>query len=110
MVAIIGAQPCLVKGVKNTFEFKEYRDKELLTVLGPVTVKRAYYYDEECEEGHCPKDRALNIVETSFSPGVRRIIGRVGAYGPFGLGHKDIKDTWRALKWIPKRSKGFLIN
>jgi hypothetical protein len=76
----------------HTFEFKEYRDKELLTVLGPVTVKRAYYYDEECEEGHCPKDRALNIVETSFSPGVRRIIGRVGAYRPFGLGHKDIKE------------------
>ncbi len=76
----------------HTVEFKEYRDKQLLTVLGPVRVKRAYYYDEECGEGHCPKDRALDIVETSFSPGVRRIIGRVGAYRPFGLGHEDIKE------------------
>jgi len=29
----------------HVFEFKEYRDKEVLTVLGRVTVKRAYYYD-----------------------------------------------------------------
>lgn len=76
----------------HTGEFKEYRDKEVLTVLGPVTIRRAYYYDENCEEGHCPKDRALDIVETSFSPGARRIMGRVGAYRPFGLGHEDIKE------------------
>ncbi len=29
----------------HNFEFIEYRDKELLTVLGEVKVKRAYYYD-----------------------------------------------------------------
>ncbi len=76
----------------HVLEFKEYRDKEVLTVLGPVTVKRAYYYDEGCGEGYCPKDRVLDIVETSFSPGLRRIMGRVGAYRPFGLGHVDIKE------------------
>jgi hypothetical protein len=74
------------------FEFKEYRDKEVLTVLGPVTVQRAYYYDQGCGEGFCPKDAALDIAETSFSPGVRRIMARVGAYRPFGLGHEDIKE------------------
>jgi hypothetical protein len=73
-------------------EFKEYRDKELLTVLGPVKVKRAYYYDQECGKGWCPKDTALDIVGTSFSPGIKRIMGRVGAYRPFGLGHEDIKE------------------
>ena len=73
-------------------EFKEYRDKELLTVLGPVKVNRAYYYDQECRKGCCPKDTVLDIVGTSFSPGVRRIMGRVGAYRPFGLGHEDIKE------------------
>ena len=74
------------------FEFKEYRDKDVLTVLGPVTVQRAYYYDQDCGEGFCPKDAALDIAETSFSPGVRRIMARVGAYRPFGLGHEDIKE------------------
>ena len=76
----------------HNFEFKEYRDKNLLTVLGSVTVKRAYYFDRACKKGYCPKDVVLDIVGTSFSPGVRRIMGRVVAYRPFGLGHEDIRE------------------
>lgn len=49
------------------FEFKEYRDKKLLTLLGPVTVKRAYYHEPESKKGWCPKDRVLDIVGVSFS-------------------------------------------
>jgi len=82
-------QPC-EKG--HVFEFKEYRDKEVLTLLGPVTIRRAYYYDEGCQAGWCPKDKALDIVGTSLSPGVRRIMGRAGANGPFALGHEDLKE------------------
>lgn len=73
-------------------EFKEYREKELLTVLGPVSVTRAYYYDYKCRGGRCPKDVALDIEGTSFSPGLRRIMARAGAYRPFALGHEDIKE------------------
>jgi hypothetical protein len=81
--------PC---GKGHVYEFMEYRDKELLTVLGKVKVMRAYYYDRECNVGFCPKDKSLDIEGTSFSPGVRRIMGRVGTYRPFGLGHEDIKE------------------
>jgi len=76
----------------HNLEFIEYRDKEVLTVLGDVKVKRAYYYDKECKSGFSPKDKALDIEGTSFSPGVRRMMGRVGAYRPFALGHEDIKE------------------
>jgi hypothetical protein len=76
----------------HSFIFKENRNKMLLTVLGSVTVKRAYYYDRECKEGYYPKDAALDIMGTSFSAGVRRIMARVGALRPFGLGHEDIKE------------------
>lgn len=76
----------------HTYEFVEYRNKDVLTVLGEVKVIRAYYYDKECGRGICPKDEALDIEGTSFSPGVRRIMGRVGAYRAFGLGHEDIKE------------------
>ena len=67
----------------HVFEFKEYRAKEILTVLGKVRIQRAYYYDEQCEQGYCPKDRALNVEESSWSPGVKRIMGKGGAYRPF---------------------------
>lgn len=76
----------------HVFEFVEYRDKTVVTVLGDVEVKRAYYYDGKGRSGICPKDKALDIEGTSFSPGVRRIVGRAGAYRSFGLGHEDIKE------------------
>jgi hypothetical protein len=72
------------------YEFVEYRYKELLTVLGPVAVKRAYYYDQGCQAGWCPKDHTLDIEGTSYSSGVRRMISKVGAYRSFGLGHEDL--------------------
>ena len=31
-------------GEGHQYKFIDYRDKELLTILGPVPVKRAYYY------------------------------------------------------------------
>lgn len=76
----------------NGYEFREYRDKELLTVLGRLTVTRAYYYDQISKKGWCPKDTALDIEGTSYSPGVKRIMGRVGASRPFGIGHEEIKE------------------
>jgi hypothetical protein len=80
-----------ISGEKDhQYEFIEFRDKKLLTVLGIVTVKRAYYYDRECRLGYCPKDRVLDIEGTSYSSGVRRMMSKVGAYRPFGLGHEDL--------------------
>ena len=76
----------------HVVEFKEYRDKKVLTVLGPVTLRRAYYYDGECQKGWCPKDTALDIEGTFLSPGMRRIVARAGANGPFVLGYQDIKE------------------
>ena len=76
----------------HKYEFIDYRDKKLLTVLGWVTVKRAYYYDQEHRNGYCPKDRILDIEGTSYSSGVRRMMSKVGAYRSFGLGHEDLNE------------------
>lgn len=70
--------------------FVEYRKKTVLTVLGEVSVNRAYYHDNQCHSGFCPKDISFDIVGTSYSPGVRRLIAKVGAMRPFGLGHEDL--------------------
>lgn len=76
----------------HNYEFMGYRDKKVLTVLGEVKIKRAYYYDSEGRDGYCPRDEALDIKGTSFSPGTRRIMSRVGAQRPFRLGQEDIKE------------------
>jgi hypothetical protein len=74
------------------YEFVGYLNKGVLTVLGEVQIKRAYYYDAASKEGCFPKDKVLDIEGTTFSPGVRRMTSRVGAYRSFGLGHEDIKE------------------
>ena len=79
-------------GKGHRAEFIEYRDKQLLTALSPVEVKRAYYHCEECQDGVIPKDRDLDIVDTSFSPGVRRMMGQVGGKEPFAEGRRDLED------------------
>lgn len=72
------------------YEFIEYREKKLLTVLGPIRLKRAYYYDRQAQRGWCPKDSLLDIVGSSYSCGVRRMMSKVGAYRSFGLGQQDL--------------------
>jgi hypothetical protein len=79
-------------GKGHRAQFVEYRDKQLLTALSPVLVKRAYYHCEECKDGVIPKDRELDIVDTSFSPGVRRMMGWVGGKESFDEGRRDLED------------------
>ena len=79
-------------GKGHRAEFIEYRDKQLITALSPVEVKRAYYHCEDCKDGVIPKDRDLDIVDTSFSPGVRRMMGRVGGKESFDEGRRDLED------------------
>jgi len=71
--------------------FVEYRKKALITALSPVDVRRAYYHCEQCGEGVIPKDLALDIVDTGFSPGVRRMMGQVGGKEVFKDGRMDLE-------------------
>lgn len=64
------------------------RGKNFESVLGPIRLKRAYYYCELCEAGFCPRDRALGLEGVSLSPGVLRMVGLVGAMVSFEEGHE----------------------
>ena len=64
------------------------RSKTFESVLGPLPLERAYYHCESCDSGFCPRDRALGLVGGSLSPGVLRMVGRVGAMVSFEEGHE----------------------
>jgi hypothetical protein len=76
----------------HEYEFVGYRRKAVLTVVGPVSVRRGYYFDKECGSGYCPKDRDLDIEGTSYSSGVRRMMSKVGAYRSLALGQEDLEE------------------
>jgi len=80
--------PC---GQGHAAEFVDYRSKEVVTVLSKIRVSRAYYHCAICKAGTLPKDSDLDIVSTSFSPGVRRLMARVGGKEAFDEGRRDLE-------------------
>ncbi len=64
------------------------RAKTFASVLGPLTLERAYYHCAACDTGFCPRDHALGLVDTSLSPGVLRMVGLGGAMVSFSEGHE----------------------
>ncbi len=63
--------------------FVSYRVKTIGTVLGPVDVRRAYYYCAGCGHGVVPKDGQLGVDGASMSPGLRKMTARTAAAVPF---------------------------
>ena len=66
----------------------ERRGKTFESVLGPLTLDRAYYHCGSCDSGFCPRDRALGLEDSSLTPGVLRMVGQVGAAVSFEEGHE----------------------
>ena len=59
----------------RTARYAGRRPKTFTSVLGPLTLERAYYHCDTCRAGICPRDRALGLHATSLSPGVLRMVG-----------------------------------
>ncbi len=79
-------------GCGHQAEFVSYRSKTVTTVVAPVRIRRAYYHCTACHAGVVPKDHVLDVVATSLSPGVRRMMARLGAKEPFEQGHLDLEE------------------
>ncbi len=64
-------------------EFIAYRDKVIDTVLGPVTLTRAWYHCAACKHGFAPRDAELDVAGGSLSPGLAAMNDIAAATGPF---------------------------
>jgi hypothetical protein len=71
--------------------YRELREKPILTAVGKVAVSRPYYLCPHCHQGQFPADQQLDIVDTGFSPGVRRMQALVGQDAPFDHGREQMK-------------------
>ena len=72
-------------------QYRELRPKPVLTVVGTVRVARPYYLCSHCQQGPFPADVELDIENTEFSPGVRRMQAMVGQEAPFDHGRQQMK-------------------
>ena len=71
--------------------YHQLRTKPVLTAVGPVEVSRPYYWCSSCHAGQFPADAELDIENTEFSPGVRRMQAMVGQQAPFDQGREQMK-------------------
>jgi hypothetical protein len=71
--------------------YREIRSKPVLTAVGKVEVSRPYYVCPHCRTGQFPADVELDIEDTEFSPGVRRMQAMVGQEVPFDHGRQQMK-------------------
>jgi hypothetical protein len=63
--------------------FTGYREKVIDTVLGPVTLRRAWYHCARCGHGLAPRDAELGAAGTSMSPGLAAMNDKAAAAVPF---------------------------
>ena len=80
--------PC---GCGRQAHYRELRSKSLLTAVGQVEVWRPYYLCPHCHGGQFPADVELDIENTEFSPGVRRMQAMVGQEAPLDHGREQMK-------------------
>lgn len=64
-------------------ESKGNRDKYVKTILGEISVKRAYYHCKDCGKGVFPLEKGLGIGGGHASPALRRAVSLAGVQGSF---------------------------
>ena len=81
-------------GGQADYQFK--RSGTLLTILGQVEYKRAYYLCSGCQQGHYPLDQKLGLRPGEMSAELESLSGMTGAQLLFGQG----SDLFEALTLI----------
>lgn len=71
--------------------YRQLRTRRVLTALGEVEVTRPWYLCSQCHQGQFPADHDLDIENTDFSPGVRRMQALVGQDASFDHGREQMK-------------------
>ena len=82
---------CIPCGCGRQAHYRELRTKPILTAVGRVKVSRPYYLCTHCHTGQFPADVELDIENTEFSPGVRRMQALVGQEAPFDHGREQME-------------------
>ena len=81
----------LPSGCGHHAQYQEIRCKPILTIVGPARLSRPYYLCSRCHVGQFPVDVELDIENTEFSPGVRRMHALVGQQAPFDHGREQLQ-------------------
>lgn len=86
-----GSKPVILCPCGQRMSSRGRRAKGLLTTLGRVPFARSFYQCERCRQGCYPDDEHLDIIKTTYSPGVRRLMARAGSQTQFEQAAQDLR-------------------
>lgn len=72
-------------------ESRGLKEKTIMTILGGVKYRRSMYQCRSCGETLYPGDEALDVVDTTRSPGLRRMMARAGSNSTFKEASEDLR-------------------
>jgi len=84
--------PRVACGQGHQAGFTGYRGKVIDTVLGPLTLTRAWYHCAACGHGLAPRDAELGVAGVSLSPGLRVMNDKAAAAVPFAKAAALLED------------------
>lgn len=71
--------------------FEGYRPRRLITVLGPVEYRRAYYRCSACRSSHYAGEAALGLGDSSFTLPAQEMVALVCSELPFAVARQLLK-------------------
>jgi hypothetical protein len=77
------SRACDGEGCRCNQKFVEYRSRTLSTLLGHVTIRRAYYYCGKCGGSCCPSDVMMGLGSGHQSVELAKAASLVAAVDPF---------------------------
>lgn len=83
---------------REAARFVGYRPKGLLSLLGPVRPRRAYYHCEHCHQGGCPHDEVLGLTPGDLTPGAAQAVGLGGVIVSFAEAAEEVLSRLAGLK------------
>jgi hypothetical protein len=64
----------------HTAVLRGHNDRQLITLHGKTTIRRAYYYCCTCRAGFCPADLILKLGSGELSIGMQALVTRLSCY------------------------------
>lgn len=74
---------CDAAGCKGDQKFIEHRSRTLCTLMGQVTIQRAYYHCKRCGASCCPYDQRVGLGSEQQSVGLAKAATLLAALDPF---------------------------
>lgn len=75
--------------------FINHRAKRVVTLLGELTVRRAYYHCRHCHRACVPWDQRWDLKRTGFSPAFREALAWLSAETSFGMARTLMRQLCR---------------